>query len=152
MFRDFYSKLYRIYLTVSKLYKANHFKPLNQLKLLGEFAKIWFGKNFPVAVTDRDRQARTHACTYLTDRLTDIGTLAHRQTDRHARTYACPHTGQTDRQLTSHTYMQACTPAHTDVCTHAHTRDRQTANQTYMHACMHPRTHSHTYARTHERM
>ena len=51
MLRDFYSKLYRIYLTVSKLYKANHFKPLSQLKLLGEFAKIWFGKNFPVAVT-----------------------------------------------------------------------------------------------------
>ena len=50
MLRDFYSKLYRIYLTVSKLYKANHFKPLSQLKLLGEFAKIWFGKNFPVAV------------------------------------------------------------------------------------------------------
>ena len=48
--RGFYSKLYRIYLTVSKLYKANHFKPLSQLKLLGEFAKIWFGKNFPVAV------------------------------------------------------------------------------------------------------
>ena len=46
MLRDFYSKLYRIYLTVSKLYKANHFKPLSQLKLLGEFAKIWFGKNF----------------------------------------------------------------------------------------------------------
>ena len=35
---------------MSKLYKANHFKPLSQLKLLGEFAKIWFGKNFPVAV------------------------------------------------------------------------------------------------------
>ena len=50
MLRDFYSKLYRIYLTVSKLYKANHFKLLSQLKLLGEFAKIWFGKNFPVAV------------------------------------------------------------------------------------------------------
>ena len=50
MLRDFYSKLYRIYLTVSKLYKANHFKPLSQVKLLGEFAKIWFGKNFPVAV------------------------------------------------------------------------------------------------------
>ena len=49
-FLSVYSKLYRIYLTVSKLYKANHFKPLSQLKLLGEFAKIWFGKNFPVAV------------------------------------------------------------------------------------------------------
>ena len=35
---------------MSKLYKANHVKPLSQLKLLGEFAKIWFGKNFPVAV------------------------------------------------------------------------------------------------------
>ena len=32
------------------LYKANHLKPLSQLKLLGEFAKVWFGKNFPVAV------------------------------------------------------------------------------------------------------
>ena len=52
MLRDFYSKLYSIYLTVSKLYKAKHFKPLSQLKLLGEFAKIWFGKNFPVAVFD----------------------------------------------------------------------------------------------------
>ena len=47
-----YFMLYRIYLTVSKLYKANHFKPLSQLKLLGEFAKTWFGKNFPVAVFD----------------------------------------------------------------------------------------------------
>ena len=50
MLREFYSKLYRIYLTMSKLYTANHFKPLSQLKLLGEFAKIWFGKNFPVAL------------------------------------------------------------------------------------------------------
>ena len=41
---------------MSKLYKANHFKPLSQLKLLGEFAKIWFGKNFPVAVLNEISQ------------------------------------------------------------------------------------------------
>ena len=35
---------------MSKLYTANHFKTLSQLKLLGEFAKIWFGKNFLVVI------------------------------------------------------------------------------------------------------
>ena len=47
---------------MSKLYKANHFKPLSQLKLLGEFAKIWFGKNFPVAVIIRPKCDDNHHC------------------------------------------------------------------------------------------
>ena len=63
MLRDFYPKFYRIYLTVSKLYTANHFKPLSQLKLLGEFAKIWFGKNFPVAVICHFRDDKIKAAT-----------------------------------------------------------------------------------------
>ena len=41
-------------ITVSWSYKASHFKSLSQLKLLGEFAKIWFGKNFPVAVISQN--------------------------------------------------------------------------------------------------
>ena len=48
------SNWHRIYSVNLILYKSSDLKPLSPLEVLGEFAKNRFGKNFPVAVTNRN--------------------------------------------------------------------------------------------------
>ena len=50
---DFKPKTYRISSVGSILLEISHFSFLCQLKVLGHFAKNWFGKKFPVAVSSR---------------------------------------------------------------------------------------------------
>ena len=47
---DFKPKTYRISSVGSILLEISHFSFLCQLKVLGHFAKNWFGKKIPVAV------------------------------------------------------------------------------------------------------
>ena len=57
---DFKPKTYRISSVWSIYLEISHFSFLCQLKVLGHFAKNWFGKNIPVAVhLIKDRSGNT---------------------------------------------------------------------------------------------